>query len=242
MTSQIQAKISNPTDYFDTPQSVLNDDGLTRNEKIKVLQSMALDADQILDSTSEGMLIANKVYNANNLQSALVQLEKARSHVAVYDSNSQKSRFQKVIVVTTVDQDLRRDIADVAYDIAEVAGGKVCLLSVVPFATVSSSIAVGSMGAAAPIVTTDSTRIIDDRNQQLAELSAQYNSKVKTEIEVRSGQIEDVIVEYADDCSADLIVVGSPNRSWFETLLTPSIAGRITRSAPCPILVVPEAA
>lgn len=242
MTSQIQAKISNPTDYFDTPQSVLSDDGLTRGEKIKVLQSMALDAYQISVTTSEGMLCPNKAYDANDLQSALVQLEKAQGSVAVYDSDSQKSRFQKVMVVTTVDQDLNRDIVDVAYDIAEVAGGKICLLSVVPPANVSSVIAVGSMGVAAPLVAIDNTQIIDDRNQQLAELSAEYNSKVTTEIEVRSGQIEDVIVEYADDCSADIIVVGSPNRSWLETLLNPSIARRVTRSAPCPILVVPETA
>jgi hypothetical protein len=34
------------------------------------------------------------------------------------------------MVVTTVDQDLNREIADFAYDMAEVTGGKVFLLNV----------------------------------------------------------------------------------------------------------------
>jgi nucleotide-binding universal stress UspA family protein len=67
-------------------------------------------------------------------------------------------------------------------------------------------------------------------------------SNVETEIEVRGGDVEKVIVDYADDCDADVIVVGSPNQSWLETLFDPSIARRVTKSAPCAVLVVPESA
>lgn len=241
MTSDTKAKISNPVDYFDTPQSVLRDTDLTRDEKIKVLQSMGREADRKMPPASGGMPSPDKAYNTDDLQLALAQLEAAIDPKTVDDSTSQQSRFQQIMVVTTGDQDLNRDIVDVAYGIAEMSGGKVCLLSVVSPAPASSVIAVGSMGAAVPLVATDNGQILEDRAQQLAELRAENNARVETEMEVRSGQIEDVIVEYADDYSADIIVVGSPNRSWLETLFNPSIARRVTRSAPCPVLVVPQA-
>jgi nucleotide-binding universal stress UspA family protein len=98
------------------------------------------------------------------------------------------------------------------------------------------------MGIAVPLVATDDAHIIEDRRDQLEELKTACGSNVETEIEVRSGQIEEVIVAYAGECDADLIIVGSPNRSWLEALLDTSIARRVTRLAPCPVLVVPEPA
>jgi nucleotide-binding universal stress UspA family protein len=71
-------------------------------------------------------------------------------------------------------------------------------------------------------------------------LTVEDGSSVETEIEVRRGETEQVIVEYADDCNADVIVVGSPNRTWLEAFLESSIARTVTKSAPCPVLVVPE--
>jgi nucleotide-binding universal stress UspA family protein len=59
---------------------------------------------------------------------------------------------------------------------------------------------------------------------------------------VRSGLIEDVIAVYANECEADLIIVGSPSRSWLEVLLQTSVDRRVTKSASCPVLIVPEPA
>jgi nucleotide-binding universal stress UspA family protein len=98
------------------------------------------------------------------------------------------------------------------------------------------------MVGAFPLVETANTQIIEDRRAQLEELKTACGSGVATEIEVRSGQIEEVIVAYADECDADLIIVGSPNRSWLEALLNTSVARKVTRSALCPVLVVPEPA
>jgi len=241
MTTYAQARISNPSRYFETPNHVLSDGKLSREDKVKVLKSMAADADQKLEATSEGMAEANLAYNTKELQSALIQLEEIKEPETIKGSNLQNSRFQRIMVVTTVDQDLNREIAGLAFDMAEKVDGKVCLLNVVPSAFEGAGLAAaGPMATAVPLVATDDTQIIEDRNEQLAELRAESGSSVETEIEVRSGQIEEVIVEYADDCDADLIVVGSPNRSWLEALLDPSISRRVTRSAPCPVLVVPE--
>ena len=243
MTNYVQARISNPSRYFETPDHVLSDVQLSHAVKLKILRSMAVDADQKLEATSEGMTEPNPSDNAKELQSALVHLENVKDVEGVEITNVQTARFQRIVVVTTVDQHLNCEIAGVAFDMAENMGGKVCLLNVVPSAFEGAGLAAaGPMVTAVPLVATDDAQIIEDRRDQLAELRTAFWSSVETEIVVRSGQIEEVIVAYADECDADLIIVGSPNRSWLEALLDTSVARRVTRSAPCPVLVVPEPA
>ncbi|SDZ62063.1 Nucleotide-binding universal stress protein, UspA family [Jannaschia faecimaris] len=243
MNSYAQVRISNPARYFETPGHVLSDVKLGHADKVKVLKSMAVDADQKLEATSEGMAGPNPSYNAKELQSALVHLENVKDVEGVETANVQTARFQRIMVVTTVDQHLNCEIAGTAFDMAENMGGKVCLLNVVPSAFEGAGLAAsGPMVTAVPLFTTDDAQIIEDRRDQLEELKTACGSSVETEIEVRSGQIEEVIVAYADECDADLIIVGSPNRSWLEALLDTSVARQVTRSALCPVLVVPEPA
>lgn len=243
MTNYVKARISNPSRYFATPDHVLSDVKLGHDDKVKILKSMAVDADQKLEATSEGMTGSNASYNAEDLQSALVHLENVQDVQGVEITNVQTARFQRILVVTTVDQYLNSEIAGVAFDLAEDAGGKVFLLNVVPSAFDGAGLAAaGPMVTAVPLVATDDGQIIEDRKDQLEELKTASGSNVETVIEVRSGQIEDVIVAYADECKADLIVVGSPNRSWLEAFLDSSVAHKVTKSALCPVLVVPEPA
>jgi nucleotide-binding universal stress UspA family protein len=240
MTNYAHTRISNPSPYFETPDRILSDVKLGHSDKVKILKSMAADADQKLEATSEGMAGSNPSNNAKELQSALVHLENVKDVEGV---EVKAVRFQCIVFVTTVDQHLDCEIAGVAFDMAENAGGKVCLLSVVPTAFEGAGLAAaGPMVTAVPFVVTDNTQIIEDRRDQLEELKTACGSGVETEIEVRSGQIEEVIVAYADECDADLIIVGSPNRSWLEALLNTSVARKVTRSALCPVLVVPEPA
>jgi nucleotide-binding universal stress UspA family protein len=241
MTAYTQTRISNPSCYYETPNHVLSDSKLSHASKVKVLRSMAVDADQKLEATSEGMTESNPSCTAKELQSALVQLEKVKSVETMETTNLQTARFQRIMVVTTVDQYLNREIAGVAFDMAENTGAKVCLLNVVPSAFEGASLAVaGPMVAAAPVVAAGDAQIIEDRHDQLAELRTECGSNVEAETDVRSGQIEEVVVAYADEWGADLIIVGSPNRSWLEPLFDTSIARLGKGSALCPVLVVPK--
>ena len=243
MTNYAQARISNPSRYFETPDHVLSDVKLGHADKVNILKSMAVDADQKLEATSEGMAGSNPAYNAKELQSALVHLENVEDVEGVEATNVQTARFQRIMVVTSVDQDLNREIADVAYEVAEVAGGKVYLLNAVPLEFEGAGIlSAGPMVAPGHPVAAENNHIIEDRKEQLAKLTVEDDSCVETEIEVRRGETEQIIVDYADECDADLIVVGSPNRSWLEALLNTSVARKVTRSALCPVLVVPEPA
>ncbi|MDE0852700.1 universal stress protein [Yoonia sp.] len=243
MTNYAKMRISNPSLYYETPDLVLTDGKLKLSEKEKVLRSMALDADQIAEAMIEGMEGYGQAYSANDLQAVLIQLAKSKELKTIDNLSPPNTRFQRILVVTTVDQDLNREVADIAYDMAEVADGKVYLLNVVPLEFAGAGLmAAGPMATNVPYVSIDNTQIIEDRTQQLRELTVESGSSVETEIEVRSGQIEQAISDYANNCDADIIVVGSPNRSWLEALFDPSIISRVTKSAPCPVLIVPEPA
>lgn len=53
-----------------------------------------------------------------------------------------------------------------------------------------------------------------------------------------SSTIADTIVEYADEAHADVIVVGTHGRRAVAHLLLGSVAERVVRLAPCPVLTV----
>jgi hypothetical protein len=55
---------------------------------------------------------------------------------------------------------------------------------------------------------------------------------------VRSGEADREIVQVASDVSADLIVVGTHGRTGIERLIVGSVAERVLRFAPCPVLAV----
>ncbi len=48
------------------------------------------------------------------------------------------------------------------------------------------------------------------------------------------------IVEMAGEIHADLLVLGSEEKGFFERLLTGSVSDFVVRHAPCPVLVVPH--
>jgi nucleotide-binding universal stress UspA family protein len=53
------------------------------------------------------------------------------------------------------------------------------------------------------------------------------------------GDARDVILEHARRLPADLIVLGSHGRRGFQHMLLGSVAERVVRSSPCPVLIVP---
>jgi nucleotide-binding universal stress UspA family protein len=55
---------------------------------------------------------------------------------------------------------------------------------------------------------------------------------------VLSGYPGSTIVEFAKDNDTDLIVVGTLGKSGIEALLLGSVASKVIRHAPCPVLVV----
>lgn len=56
-----------------------------------------------------------------------------------------------------------------------------------------------------------------------------------------SGDPPTAILSAADRHSADVIVVGSRDRSWWSKLIEPSVSGDVIEASPVPVLVISEA-
>jgi len=67
---------------------------------------------------------------------------------------------------------------------------------------------------------------------------AAADARVLVKARVEEGGISDRIVAVAAEERCDLIVIGRERLPWYRRLLGPSIAERVARSAPCPVLVL----
>jgi universal stress protein A len=82
-------------------------------------------------------------------------------------------------------------------------------------------------------------RLIREAERQLAEVRAKCAlAQVSASSHVLTGQAARAIAERAINSGADLIVMGTHGRSGVAHLVLGSVAERVLRIAPCPVLVV----
>ncbi len=68
------------------------------------------------------------------------------------------------------------------------------------------------------------------------------DAEVDIETKVHEGRVSTVVLDDARAMNADVVVIGTHGRSGFQRLALGSVAEKIVRAAPCPVLVVPPAA
>lgn len=90
------------------------------------------------------------------------------------------------------------------------------------------------LGAALPTV---QQNIAEAAQRSLASLTASRGDAVRTAI-VRSANVSNAITQYAKENDIDLIVVGTHGRGAVSRFLIGSVAERVVRTAPCPVLTV----
>ncbi|MBX3472264.1 MAG: universal stress protein [Planctomycetes bacterium] len=113
-----------------------------------------------------------------------------------------------------------------ARGLAARCGARVELLHVIDAAAVD-----GVLGHASPAVW---AQALEDARRRLKELAQGEPCKVL------EGRPADVVVDHAQAVQADMIVMGSLGRTGLERLLIGSVAERVVRMAPCPVLVLRE--
>jgi universal stress protein F len=88
--------------------------------------------------------------------------------------------------------------------------------------------------------TTDLEVPTDEQAKATAERAAQHFRALGFAAEglYRKGDPESAILDYAKEWGADLIVVGSHDRSRMERLLLRSVSENVVRHAPCSVLVL----
>lgn len=72
----------------------------------------------------------------------------------------------------------------------------------------------------------------------LAEASAQIPATLKANITLETGSPGQLIIDYADQCGADLIVMGSRGLGPIKGLFMGSVSNHVIGQAPIPVLIV----
>lgn len=84
----------------------------------------------------------------------------------------------------------------------------------------------------------DYNRRVDRELERLAEeLAAHRAAEVKLTTERRTNSVHEGIVDFAAEWDADLVVMGSSGLSGAARLLLGSVADKVSRTAPCPVLI-----
>jgi nucleotide-binding universal stress UspA family protein len=148
------------------------------------------------------------------------------------------TRITRILVPT--DFSATADAAlDYAFGLAEKFNASLQLLHVLDDPFVFEGMAAEAYISEAPMLR---TAMLDDARERLRHRAARRGA-VPVETEVLFGHGARTIAEYAAERGVDLIVMGTHGRTGFAHLMVGSIAERVVRTAPCPVLTVrhPEA-
>ena len=144
------------------------------------------------------------------------------------------TRITRILVPT--DFSATADAAlDYAFGLAARFGASLQLLHVLDDPFVFEGMSAEAYIAEAPTLR---TAMLEDARERLRHRAVLREDGVTIETEVLFGHGARTIAEYAAERGADLIVMGTHGRTGFAHLMVGSVAERLVRTAPCPVLTV----
>ena len=109
--------------------------------------------------------------------------------------------------------------------------------SPIPTTAVAAPVASSGLGhptVALPVLRPERARIYLEAREVAERAAAIANGDAR----IAAGDPATKIIEVAAEIGADLIVVGTGDRSWLSRVITPSVSDEVVNNAPCPVLVV----
>jgi len=144
------------------------------------------------------------------------------------------TRISRILVPT--DFSATADAAlDYAFGLAARFGASLQLLHVLDDPFVFEGMSAEAYIAETPALR---TAMLEDARERLRHRAAPREDGVPIETEVLFGHGARTIAEYAAERGVDLIVMGTHGRTGFAHLMVGSVAERLVRTAPCPVLTV----
>ena len=144
------------------------------------------------------------------------------------------TRITRILVPT--DFSATADAAlEYAFGLAEKFGASLQLLHVLDDPFVFEGMSAEAYIAEAPVLR---SAMLEDARERLRHRAAPREGGVQVETEVLFGHGARTIAEYAAERGVDLIVMGTHGRTGFAHLMVGSVAERLVRIAPCPVLTV----
>ncbi len=138
--------------------------------------------------------------------------------------------WQKIVVGYTRDHASARALAEAA-EIAKAGGCSLIVTSIAPLLMVAS--AGRGVGPYDPVDPPEGHKADLEHARELLE-----PTQVEAEFELGVGHPADAIVALAVERGADLIVVGTHERSFLDRLLHGSVSDAVSRHAHCDVLIV----
>jgi len=71
-------------------------------------------------------------------------------------------------------------------------------------------------------------------------LIEQHGKKVEISTYNRIGRAQDEILAVAEECNADLIILGTHGRTGFDHFISGSVSEGVARRSKCPVLIIPN--
>ena len=71
-------------------------------------------------------------------------------------------------------------------------------------------------------------------------IKEQHGDVVEMSTVTKIGRAQDEILSVADDCKADMIILGTHGRTGFDHFISGSVSESVARKAKCPILIIPN--
>lgn len=245
-----EERCTNPGAFYSSADEVLADSGLTAAEKEYILKSMAVDAELLDGKKSEDAPPGEYPAEVTEIYKALNQIGGAHSLDGKDASPSSRAEreprlFSRIVAAVSGHDDLDREVVTVTRSVVQLSGGEVTFVSVVPPdpgpAYLGAAAPIGGGVVARPLAQVDLKTRLDERRALVRDiLSGAVDAPSPYHLDIRHGRIDDELLHAAEECSADLIVVGSQDRSWFQGLFSSETAHHVASLATCPVLIVPE--
>ncbi len=121
------------------------------------------------------------------------------------------------------------------------AGGRVCFVHATPDLRATAMYAGADAAWIPPHQLEDADKAAHEQALRVLNGAAsRYCPDVTIEFTIKAGQPLQVILEAARNHSADAIVLAASGRNILQRVLMGSVADKVVREAPCPVIVVPN--
>ncbi|MFW6436786.1 MAG: universal stress protein [Halococcoides sp.] len=138
--------------------------------------------------------------------------------------------YERILLPTDGSTEMET-VIDHAADLAREHGATIHAVYVVDTATMGRMPVDSSWESLAEMLREDGERALDAVAERVGE--------VPLERDLREGAPSRAIVEHAEASDCDVIVMGTHGRGGIDRLLLGSVAERVVRTAPVPVVVVP---
>jgi nucleotide-binding universal stress UspA family protein len=92
-----------------------------------------------------------------------------------------------------------------------------------------------------PIMIPELMHIQEEASKALfKKLEDKFGQIVKLSTVTKIGRAQDEILAVADECKADMIILGTHGRTGFDHFISGSVSESVARKAKCPVLIIPR--